>query len=57
VKNKPSWDHVSGDGIVPEHTIVIGGVICRWWGVKEPPGVRILTKLMEIIKEWEDVKE
>lgn len=44
--NWGEWEHKgeedSTDMVV--HSMVVGGVLCRWWGDKEPEGVETLKQ-------------
>jgi hypothetical protein len=52
-----AWETDRQDGQVTEHSMVIGGVLCRWWGEQEPPGAQILARLLPTTprEHWRDL--
>lgn len=43
-----AWE-VEGEGRAACHSLVIGGVLCRWWGEEEPPGHKLLEALAAFV--------
>lgn len=41
---------------VPCYSLVIGGVLCRWWGKEEPEGAKALEHLLLLMQEGIDVR-
>jgi hypothetical protein len=37
------WETDTSENGAKCHSIVIGGILCRWWGDEEPPGVSLLN--------------
>ena len=38
---------ITAEDKVPCHKLVVDGVLCQWWGVEEPEGAKLLTRLLE----------
>jgi len=48
------WEIDRGERQVTCHSLVIGGVLCRWWGEdnEKPPGADLLAALVKFRKEY-----
>jgi hypothetical protein len=44
------WE-VGNVGAVVVHSLVIGGVLCRWWGEEEPVGASLLLDFARQLEE------
>lgn len=49
------WQTETGDDQVTCHSLVIGGVLCRWWGEVEPEGARLLSAAPELLEALKDL--
>jgi len=49
-KDREWWTKFRDDAnVMTEHSAVLGGVLCRWWGDDEPPpGVHVIAELLKI---------
>lgn len=45
------WQTFQEPGTVREHTMILGGVLCRWWGENEPPGAKILEGIYNALND------
>ena len=45
------WETTKTPQSVTEHSLVIGSVLCRWWGENEPPGAKLIAALAAHGKE------